>query len=82
MARWNHTDPFPNSEVKRCCGDDSLGVALRENSSMPGLIFNNNAPSILLEGVLFLQYSFCYNFLLVGLIIVTPNSCVIAKACS
>jgi hypothetical protein len=23
MARWNHTDPFPNSEVKRCCGDDS-----------------------------------------------------------
>ena len=53
MARWNHTDPFPNSEVKRCCGDDSLGVALRENSSMPGLLFNNNAPSILLEGVLF-----------------------------
>ncbi|MFN6155844.1 MAG: hypothetical protein ACK4YK_15120, partial [Dolichospermum sp.] len=43
-------DPFPNSEVKRCCGDDSLGVALRENSSMPGLIFNNNASSILLEG--------------------------------
>ena len=53
MARWNHTDPFPNSEVKRCCGDDSLGVALRENSSMPGLLFNNNASSILLEGVLF-----------------------------
>ena len=53
MARWNHTDPFPNSEVKRCCGDDSLGVALRENSSMPGLLFNNNAPSIHLEGVLF-----------------------------
>ncbi|WP_217359796.1 hypothetical protein, partial [Dolichospermum sp. UHCC 0352] len=50
---WNHTDPFPNSEVKRCCGDDSLGVALRENSSMPGLLFNNNAPSILLDGVLF-----------------------------
>ncbi|MCE2701403.1 MAG: hypothetical protein LW859_29305, partial [Anabaena sp. 49633_E8] len=39
-----------------CCGDDSLGVALRENSSMPGLIFNNNAPSILLEGVLFFVY--------------------------
>ncbi|MEA5583578.1 hypothetical protein VB620_19825, partial [Nodularia harveyana UHCC-0300] len=34
---WNHTDPFPNSEVKRYCGDDSLGVALRKNSSMPGL---------------------------------------------
>ncbi len=41
MARWNHTDPFPNSEVKRCCGDDSLGVALRQNSSMPGFIFTN-----------------------------------------
>jgi hypothetical protein len=53
MAWWNHTDPFPNSEVKRCCGDDSLGVALRENSSMPGLLFNNNASSIYLEGVLF-----------------------------
>jgi hypothetical protein len=53
MARWNHTDPFPNSEVKRCCGDDSLGVALRENSSMPGLLFNNKAFSIYLEGVLF-----------------------------
>ena len=54
MARWNHTDPFPNSEVKRCCGDDSLGVALRENSSMPGLILNN-IPSHYLtnEGVLF-----------------------------
>jgi len=23
--------------VKRCCGHDSLGVALRKNSSMPGL---------------------------------------------
>ncbi|MFN5242036.1 MAG: hypothetical protein ACK513_03490, partial [Aphanizomenon sp.] len=46
-------DPFPNSEVKRCCGDDSLGVALRENSSMPGLLFNNNPPSIYLAGVLF-----------------------------
>ena len=52
-SRRKTPDPIPNSEVKRCCGDDSLGVALRENSSMPGLIFNNNAPSILLEGVLF-----------------------------
>ncbi len=40
IARWNHTEPIPNSEVKRCCGDDSLGVALRQNSSMPGLILN------------------------------------------
>ena len=54
MARWNHTDPFPNSEVKRCCGDDSLGVALRENSSMPGLLFHiTRPPPIYLAGVLF-----------------------------
>jgi hypothetical protein len=44
MARRNHTDTFPNSEVKRCCGDDSLGVALRENSSMPGLLFTTSPP--------------------------------------
>jgi hypothetical protein len=42
--------------VKRCCGDDSLGVALRENSSMPGLIFNYNASSIHLVGALFLGF--------------------------
>jgi hypothetical protein len=33
--------------VKRCCGDDSLGVALRQNSSMPGLFSikpNNQKP--------------------------------------
>jgi hypothetical protein len=44
MARWNHTDPFPNSEVKRCCGHDSLGVALRHNSSMPGLYYIQKPP--------------------------------------
>jgi hypothetical protein len=32
--------------VKRCCGDDSLGVALRENSSMPGLIFTTTKPPL------------------------------------
>jgi hypothetical protein len=30
---------IPNSEVKRCSGDDSWGVAPRENSSMPGKKF-------------------------------------------
>ncbi|WP_339461230.1 hypothetical protein, partial [Nodularia spumigena] len=30
-------------EVKRCCGDDSLGVALRKNSSMPGLYMKNKS---------------------------------------
>jgi hypothetical protein len=44
IARWNHTEPIPNSEVKRCCGDDSLGVALRQNSSMPGLIITQRKP--------------------------------------
>jgi hypothetical protein len=29
--------------VKRCCGDDSLGVALRQNSSMPGFIIKQFA---------------------------------------
>ncbi|MFN6529124.1 hypothetical protein, partial [Nostoc sp. ChiSLP03a] len=37
--------PFSNSEVKRCCGNDSLGVALRKNSSMPGCIIQTKAPS-------------------------------------
>ncbi len=36
MARWNHSESFPNSVVKRCCGDDSCRVADRQNSSMPG----------------------------------------------
>ncbi|MEH1769505.1 MAG: hypothetical protein V7L27_20545, partial [Nostoc sp.] len=40
------TEPFPNSEVKRCCGHDSLGVALRKNSSMPGLLFILKAPRL------------------------------------
>jgi hypothetical protein len=39
MAEWNHTDPFPNSEVKRSHGDDSWGVAPCQNSSMPSLLF-------------------------------------------
>ena len=46
MARWNQTDPFPNSEVKRCCGDDSLGVAPCQNSSMPGLLLKDIAHSV------------------------------------
>ncbi|WP_223265451.1 hypothetical protein, partial [Nostoc sp. 'Peltigera membranacea cyanobiont' 210A] len=25
---------------KRCCGNDSLGVALRKNSSMPGFLIH------------------------------------------
>ncbi|HEY9614076.1 MAG TPA: hypothetical protein V6C93_32355, partial [Allocoleopsis sp.] len=33
----NHTVPIPNSEVKRCSGEDTLGVTLGDNSSVPGL---------------------------------------------
>ena len=36
LAQWNHTDSIPNSEVKRCSGQDTLGVTPRDNSSMPG----------------------------------------------
>ena len=36
MAVWNHTDPIPNSVVKQVCGEDTLGVAPREISSVPG----------------------------------------------
>ncbi len=42
LAQWHHTDSIPNSEVKRCSGDDTLGVALRYNSSVPGLIFTHD----------------------------------------
>ncbi|WP_206758485.1 MULTISPECIES: hypothetical protein, partial [unclassified Calothrix] len=43
---WNHSDPIPNSEVKRCCGDDSLRVASCYNSSMPGLFLKQKAAPI------------------------------------
>ena len=36
MAVWPHSDSIPNSEVKRISGEDTLGVAPRENSSVPG----------------------------------------------
>jgi hypothetical protein len=32
--------------VKRCCGDDSLGVAPCQNSSMPGLFFTTTSPPL------------------------------------
>ncbi|MEH1880860.1 hypothetical protein, partial [Nostoc sp.] len=47
------TESFPNSEVKRCCGHDSLGVALRKNSSMPGFIIQLNPPQIIMRRVEF-----------------------------
>ena len=37
MAQWTHSNSIPNLVVKRCCGEDTLGVAPRENSSVPGL---------------------------------------------
>jgi hypothetical protein len=36
MALWNHSDPIPNSAVKRRCGEDTWRVTAWENSSMPG----------------------------------------------
>jgi hypothetical protein len=36
LAQWNHTDPIPNSVVKRCCGEDTWRVAAWDNSSVPG----------------------------------------------
>jgi hypothetical protein len=42
MALWTHSDSIPNSGVKRDCGDDTLGVAPRDNSSAPGRFFNRS----------------------------------------
>jgi hypothetical protein len=49
MAEWHHTDPFPNSEVKRSRGNDSWGVAPCQNSSMPSLILTKKALVLLLR---------------------------------
>ena len=43
LALWFHFDSIPNSTVKRSCGDDTLGVASWDNSSMPRLLLKNNA---------------------------------------
>jgi hypothetical protein len=42
LALWFHFDSIPNSTVKRSCGDDTLGVASWDNSSMPRLLFKQN----------------------------------------
>ena len=36
MVQWPHSDSIPHSVVKRCYGYDTLGVAPRDNSSVPG----------------------------------------------
>ena len=38
--------PIPNSIVKRCSGEDSEGVGLCQNSSMPGSILKRRSPLI------------------------------------
>jgi hypothetical protein len=38
MTQWHHSDPIPNSAVKRCGGEDTWWVTAWENSSMPGLL--------------------------------------------
>jgi len=42
LALWFHFDSIPNSTVKRSCGDDTLGVASWDNSSMPRLFFKQH----------------------------------------
>jgi hypothetical protein len=36
---------IPNSEVKRCCGEDTWRVTAWENSSVPGLIITSKLSS-------------------------------------
>ena len=47
MAVWAHSDSIPNSVVKRARGEDTLGVAPRENSSVPGLYYKSKPPLII-----------------------------------
>ncbi|MDB9367548.1 hypothetical protein PN456_01015, partial [Nodularia spumigena CS-586/05] len=45
-----------------CCGDDSLGVALRKNSSMPGLYFTENSLALIIaRGFLFFLFVYLFN---------------------
>ena len=50
LAQRYHTDSIPNSVVKRCCGEDTLGVAPRENSSVPGQYSTQKPLSSIQEG--------------------------------
>ncbi|MBC1218935.1 hypothetical protein, partial [Nostoc sp. UCD120] len=38
---------------KRCCGNDSLGVALRKNSSVPGILFRKAFSTLIEKAFLF-----------------------------
>jgi hypothetical protein len=53
IAQWNHTDPIPNSEVKRCCGEDSWRVTSCQNSSVPGLFIKKKPHSFDMDEVSF-----------------------------
>lgn len=52
LARWNHTDSIPNSDVKRRSGDDTWWVTAWENNSVPGIIFNQSPLRLMLKGAL------------------------------
>jgi hypothetical protein len=55
--------------VKRCHGEDTLGVALRENSSMPSLILKKESRRKLLLSFLLYTYIFgktVYKVFIVG----------------
>jgi len=49
LASWNHSEPIPHSVVKCDSGDDTLGVAPRDNSPMPSFLFSSQLPSLLLR---------------------------------
>ncbi len=53
LAQWPHFDSIPNSTVKRCCGQDTWGVAPWDNSSVPGSFFRNQKLSFIMERGLF-----------------------------
>ena len=56
-AQWSHFDSIPNSIVKRCCGEDTWGVAPWDNSSVPGSSFQRLLCS------LYQQRSLCFLYL-------------------
>ncbi|MGJ3251745.1 MAG: hypothetical protein ACFE0J_11520, partial [Elainellaceae cyanobacterium] len=55
----------PNSVVKRCSGENTLGVAPRENSSVPGLYSNSPHPLLKRMGAICCTtiYLFIYLFI-------------------
>ncbi len=60
LAQWSHSDPIPNSVVKRCHGHDTCLVTGWDNSSVPGLSSNTKPPSTPLHSVAGLCFFVCF----------------------